>query len=239
MESLCLMCRNYLELTLLVVVLNNIKLTYQILLKLATSDFGLTFHSVICKLEKWRQAQEGFSCLVDPKPSSQGRIQQCTHRSLGSTVWAAVRYKAGPKPSCSAKGMACLGPKLCVPCLSSPDLNFVLLSPKQILFQMPRSAFSPLFRGIEKPPRLSNHSLRTRDILLRNSSHVHLKLVFAGAEFSPHPLQPIPAESCECTVLPGGRAAHPPGWQWCSSSRAHLECAVVAQHERWGRGGWI
>lgn len=121
------------------------------------------------------------------------------------------------------QGCVSLGPKLCAPCLSTPDLNFVLLSPKQILLQMPRPAFSPVFRGTEKPSRLSewppNHSLQTRDTSLRASSRVKLGL-------SPHPLQPIPAESCVSSTL----CAHPAGAlhrDCCSSSTAHLQCAAA------------
>lgn len=140
------------------VVLNNIGLTSQIPLKSATSDFGPTFQSAICKLENRRQAQEGFSLWIPSLPAREESSSALTGAWEG-TVWAAVRHKGGPKPSCQPV-LLCQGlwgdAKLCVPCLSSSDLNFVLLSPEQILFQMPSSAFSSLFRGIEKPSRLSD-----------------------------------------------------------------------------------
>lgn len=107
MESLCLMCRNWLELTLLVVVLNNIGFTSQIPLKSATSDFGPTFHSAICKLENRRQAQEGFSLWIPSLPAreeSSSALTGAWEAQCGQQWGTKEAQSPAASPCCCAKG---------------------------------------------------------------------------------------------------------------------------------------
>lgn len=131
---------------------------------------------------------------VPQKDDTNPRVCSRLQWEMGRLGRPGSRPLSGSNARGTAAGrhFAHLRPKLCVPCQSHFDLNFVLAFPKQIRFQMPKSVFSPVFRSVQKIPRLSG---QTTDVPnnhptgKRNSSHVILKLVFAAAELYPHPLQ--------------------------------------------------
>jgi len=182
---------NWLEFTPSVVVvgeLNSIGLTSRLLLRVATrcllaSEFGPTFHSMLCAGYKTKDGPEealaalwmpSFLSREEPKSPAVGTRAPCTtratarclgHRPAVSPRSSLEREQGRPgrpggratrvqrRQHGSGETLCPLGANLCAPYPSSFDLNFVLASPKQIVFPMPTPVFSPVVRGIQKTPR--------------------------------------------------------------------------------------
>lgn len=152
----------------------------------------------------------------DTNPNRQPMLHPAVGNGKAGQAWPQRPLRFGAWGMAAGRCFTHLGPKLCVPCLSVFDLNFVLASPEQVLFQMPKSVFSPVFRSILK--KINNQGYQARRLTyqtttpqargLKNSSHVILKLVFAAAELYPHPLQSPASEVLHVrSFLPEGQGA--------------------------------
>lgn len=232
------MCWNQLEFILLVVAVgevNNIGLTSQLLLKLVTrllltSDFGPAFHSVLYTGQKNEdRPKEDLAALQTPSClSREESTSQSSCRNLGSlhNVTAGV--------TAARSYFAHLGPKLCIPCLNAFLLNFALVSPKRLLFQMPKSVFSPVFRDIQRISRLSgqttdlptNHPMGKRH-LPEELQPCNSETGICSGRTSPSPTAAPRAKCCACTLSARGTGC--PLFVWCCTVMPIAAIKVVAK----------
>lgn len=119
------------------------------------------------------------------------------------------RFEAGAKAARSY--FAHLGPKLCAPCLSAFDLNFVLASPKRMLFQMPKSVFSPVLRDVQRISRLSGQTTDLPNNYPVGKRHLPEELQpcsfetgICSGRTSPSPTAVPRAKCCVCTISARG-----------------------------------